>query len=257
MGTNSLGEWSNHKAYTNISVAYPWYWTPVMRFIYLVTALCTIALISWILFLRAKSINYVYQLLENDIQARGKIAFQLKRKLQTALHVSKEQNIHQLTDLLTTCLEDLKQQATEEPSSLSSNSLEIALPYLAKYLQNQYHVKIITTLDIKDDLLTYEQQNDIYQVVYQAINLAILNGTGRNFKIKLMTYKEKVNVILSDDANGFLGLSNKVNFNMTMFYIRKIAEKYNATFDCYKGGDESQSSYLSLAFSFQELGIKS
>ena len=64
MGTNSLGQWSNFKAYADINVAYPWYWHPISRVIYTLIIVVSLLLSFWLLYLRSRSISHVHRLLE-------------------------------------------------------------------------------------------------------------------------------------------------------------------------------------------------
>jgi len=67
-GTNSLGQWSSHQAFSEIHVAYPWYSTPQMKVLYVIALLLVLVAIAWLLYLRFNSIKHIHSLLANDIK---------------------------------------------------------------------------------------------------------------------------------------------------------------------------------------------
>jgi ligand-binding sensor domain-containing protein len=242
MGTNSLGQWSNYKAYTDISVAFPWYWTPQIRLIYGVSIFGIILLSAWLLYLRSKSISHVHNILQKDINNFGKINLQVKRNVSAALTLISENEISKSKLLLHQCVEDLnEQQALPEPNSLNGNKLSEAVPFLAEYLKGKYQVKLSSVFEIKDDDLDYELQADLYRVIYEAITSAILSGNGRSFKIVLQKFKNKIWLSITDDGQSFIHFNSKVNFNVSMYYIRQIANKHNGSINTFnEQGDASQ-----------------
>ncbi len=100
MATNSLGQWSDFKAYTEINVAFPWYWTVQIRLFYGVLLFCIISLTVWLLYLRSKSIGHIYDILESDIKNYGKTSQQIKRNLTLTKKLISEGDIEKSQSLL-------------------------------------------------------------------------------------------------------------------------------------------------------------
>ncbi len=242
MATNSLGQWSNFKAYTQISVAYPWYWTPQIRLVYVVSALSIILLVAWLLYLRSKSISHIHNILQSDINNYGKSSMQVKRNLTAALAMIDENKISQGKLLLQQCVDDLnKRSNNSEPNALNGNSLTEAVPFLAQYLQHKYQVKLIYQFEMDENALDYELQADLYRVIFEAITSAILSGKGRSFKVVLQNFKSKIWLNISDDNQSFIHFKSKVNFDISMYYIRQIANKHHGSINTFnEQGDGSQ-----------------
>jgi len=247
MATNSLGQWSKNRAYTDINVAFPWYWTPQIRLIYGVSLVGIIFLSAWLLFLRSKSISHIHNLLQSDINNYGKTSMQVKRNLTAALTLIDEEQLSKSKLLLQQCVDDLnKQQTSPEPNTLNGNSLTEAVPFLAQYLQNKYQVKLFFQLELNEKELNYELQADLYRVIFEAINSAILNGNGRSFKVVLQKFKNKIWLNISDDGQSFINFNNKVNFDISMYYIRKTASKHQGSINTFNEQGNASQLVLSL-----------
>ena len=132
-GTNSLGQWSSHQAYAQINVAYPWYFTPQMKILYLITLIGAFAMTFWLLYLRARSINQIHQLLAKDVSKRGKASLYISKNLTNAYELleSIEQNdaLTKAKVMLQQALSELDSQLnSDEPDNLEGKSLSVALP---------------------------------------------------------------------------------------------------------------------------------
>lgn len=247
MATNSLGQWSDYKAYTDISVAFPWYWTPQIRLIYTVSLFGIILLSAWLLYLRSKSISYVHDILQKDIHNFGKTSMQVKRNVTAALALITKDEISKGKLLLQQCINDLnEQQKLPEPNTLNGNSLNDAIPFLAEYLEKKYQVKLSYLFELTEKELDYELQADLYRVIYEAITSAILSGNGRNFKVVLQKFKSKIWLNISDDSQSFIHFNSKVNFNISMYYIRQIANKHNGSINTFNEQGNASQLVLSL-----------
>lgn len=262
MGTNSLGQWSNFKAYADISVAYPWYWHPNIRIIYTVLIIVIVFLTLWLLYLRSRSISHIHQLLNEEIKTHGKSTSIIRRKLEKAQNLmthqanvqqldGKEQtntnNEHEALALISECLTELKaQHNNSEPSCLSGSSLTVALPYLADYFHQQYHVLVSVQLDIACEKIDYTIQTAIYRIIYEAILAAINNGNGGKFAIHVNESNEKIWLKITDNEQSFAQFNSKINFDMAMYYIRQIANKFNATFHTYDNQEHGSEIIISI-----------
>lgn len=247
MATNSLGQWSNYKAYTNITVAYPWYWTPQIRLIYGVILLSIILIAIWMLYMRNKSISRIHRLLQSDISNYSKTSAQVKRNLTAAMTLIHEKEFNKSTLLLQQCVDALNtQQSLSEPCSLNGANLNEAVPFLAEYLETKYQVKLAYQLELNDLDLDYELQSDLYRVIYEAINSSILSGNGRIFKVVLQKFKNKLWLSITDDNLSFINFTSKVNFNISIYYIRQIANKHNGSINTFNEQGNSSQLVLSL-----------
>jgi len=247
MATNSLGQWSDYKAYTEISVAFPWYWTPQIRLVYAVVIFCFVCLSIWLLYLRSKSIRHIHNILQNDIRNYGKTSMQVKRNLTVALALLTENEINKSKYLLQQCVDELnEQQKSPEPNSLNGNSLTIAIPFLAEYLQSKYQTKLFFQFDINEDELEYELRADLYRVVFEAITSAILKGSGRNFKVVIQKFKNKIWLNISDDSQSFINFNSKINIDLSMYYIRQIANKHKGSINTFNEQGNGSQLVLSL-----------
>ena len=263
MGTNSLGQWSNFKAYADISVAYPWYWHPNIRIIYTVLIIVIVFLTLWLLYLRSRSISHIHQLLNEEIKTHGKSTSIIRRKLEKVQNLMTHQaNVQQLDDekeqtntnnehealaLISECLTELKTQYNNsEPSCLSGSSLTVALPYLADYFHQQYHVLVSVQLDIACEKIDYTIQTAIYRIIYEAILAAINNGNGGKFAIHVNESNEKIWLKITDNEQSFAQFNSKINFDMAMYYIRQIANKFNATFHTYDNQEHGSEIIISI-----------
>ena len=264
MGTNSLGQWSDFKAYADIEVAYPWYWHPNSRIIYITLVTLSLLFISWLLYLRSRSITHIHQLLNEEIQTHGQSAAIIRRKLkkiqtlisqendvQVTVNSEKSQHISHHSQetliLINDCLTELNiQQKHTEPSSLSGSSLTIALPYLADYFHQQYHVLVSVHLSISCEKIEYAIQSAIYSITYEAILAAINNGDGGVFAIHISETKDKVWLKITDNEQSFAQFNSKINFDMAMYYIRQVAKKFNATFHTYDNQEHGSEIIISI-----------
>lgn len=247
MATNSLGQWSNYKAYTDITVAFKWYWTPKIRIIYGISLFGIILLSAWLLYLRSKSISHIHGILQSDLNNYGKTNTQVKRNLTAALTFITENEISKGKLLLQQCVDDLNdQQKLPEPNSLNGNTLNEAIPFLAQYLENKYQVKLSYQFELTEKELNYELKADLYRVIYEAVTSAILNGGGRNFKVLLQKFKDKIWLNISDDNQSFTHFNSKVNFDISMYYIRQIASKHNGSINIFNEHGGASQLVLSL-----------
>lgn len=247
MATNSLGQWSDYKAYTEISVAFPWYWTPQIRLVYTVAILGTVCFIAWLLYLRSRSISHIHKILQSDINNYSKTTLQVKRNLTVTLALLTEGEVNKSKHLLQQCVDGLSdQQKMPEPNSLNGNSLTVAIPFLANYLQTKYQTKLFFQFDINEDELEYELRADLYKVVYEAITSAILKGSGRNFKVVIQKFKSKIWLNISDDSQSFINFNSKVNMDISMYYIRQIANKHKGSINTFNEHSNGSQLVLSL-----------
>ena len=265
MGTNSFGHWSSNKAYTEINVAYPWYWTPQMWVLYVLFTLGLLFTFGWLLYLRTKSISKIHQILSCDIKNRGKAALTVSRNLTYALellsHIDQagkgnpdihESRLEKSKEILTQSIDELKSNTDSKlPDGLYGNSLDIALPFFSDYLHQKYHINLINTIELNEVALSYEMQADIYKIIYEAVTTAILNGNGRNFTMVLREVKSKVWLNISDDGTSFLNFNNNINFNMAMYYTRQIATKYNASVHTFN--KKEQGSQLAISIPLMDI----
>ena len=260
MGTNSLGQWSNFKAYTDINVSYPWYWHPNSRIIYAVLIIATILFIFWLMYLRSRSISHIHRLLNEEISTNSQSTAIIRRKLIEIQYCIEPKEIHQqeitsdndithaeIKPLISACLAELSTNKNHTaPSSLSGSSLTVALPYLADYFHQQYHVLITLQLDIKVSKVDYAVQSAIYRIVYEAILAAITNGNGGVFAIHINEANEKIWLKITDNEQSFAQFNSKINFDMAMYYIRQVANKFNATFHTYDNQEHGSEIILSI-----------
>jgi len=247
MATNSLGQWSSFKTYTEIDVAFPWYWTPKIRLFYTLLLFCVIGLIVWLLYLRSKSIAYIHDVLKNDINNYGKVSLQVKRKLTLVQNLINQDEVEQSKPLLAQCLDDLSNhQASPEPNTLDGKTLSIALPFFVNYLQHKYQVNLTYQLNIQDNTLNYELQADLYRIIFEAITCVVLKGSGRNFKVLLQVFKNKVWLNIYDDEQGFIHFESKIKFDISMYYIRQIASKHKGSINTFHEQGNGSQLILSL-----------
>ena len=112
---------------------------------------------------------------------------------------------------------------------------------MGEYLQKKYNIEIVTKTEIDENNLAYELQADVYKMIYEGLTTAIINGNGHCFTVNLQEFKNKVWLTISDDENSFISFKSKVKFDMSMYYIRQIANKYSAsvnTFDEHENGSQ-------------------
>ena len=257
-GTNSLAQWSNQQAFVEINVAYPWYWTPHIRIIYLVLVVCLTAFISWLLYLRSRSISHIHQLLSSEIKIKGRTAVKVSKQLEQALELiedikTREDNelnlalLDSSVSIVSEAIEELKDESTgKEPDSLYGKTLDVAIPYLSDFLKAKYRANLTPQISVNVDDIPYELQSDIYKIIYEALMSAILNGSGRNFKLTLQMFKEKLWLTIHDDTKSLANFNDRINFDMAMYYIRQIGNKHNASINAFEEADESSQLIVSF-----------
>jgi len=256
-GTNSLGQWSNFQAFTEIKVAFPWYWKPQMRVLYVVATIGLALLTFWLLYLRGKSINYIHNLLSTEAKSKNKTSLFVKRNLSHALALSLSNNEkmpaelqinkHKIEDILKESINELSNSTQQkEPDGLYGKSLQVALPYFIQYLKSKYQVRVTLDYALDENQLSEGLTSDIYKVIYEALTSAILNGTGQNFHLKLKHYNEKIWLTINDDADSFSNFKSQINFDMAMYFIRQIANKYNATVNTFAQQNKGSQFVISI-----------
>lgn len=247
MATNSLGQWSDFKAYTEINVAYPWYWTPKIRFIYAALFIGILLLVGWLLYLRSKSIGHIHDILKRDINNHNKLSLQVKRNLTLGQELLKLGDVEECNALLASSIKELESNNfSSEPNSLDGKPLSLAIPFLGEYLKSKHQIKLTYQLNIDEKMLAYELQADIYRAVFEAISYAVVKGSGRNFKVIIQTFKGKVWLNIYDDGESFINFNSKVNFDISMYYIRQIANKYNGSINTFNEQNNGSQLVLSL-----------
>ena len=127
----------------------------------------------------------------------------------------------------------------------------VALPFLSEYVHKKHHINLNTQIDIEEDKLSYEMQADVYKIIYEAITSAIHNSNGRNFKVSIQDFKEKLWLTISDDSHSFANFNNKINFDMAMYYIRQIANKYKASVNTFD--EQAKGSQLVISIPLMDL----
>jgi ligand-binding sensor domain-containing protein len=271
-GTNSLGQWSDFQAFANINVAYPWYWTKSMRIVYAISLFSLIVTIARLLFLRARSISQIHQLLSADLETRGMASLNVSRNLVHAVELYNkvilappkiadkppsdiyeiEEQQQQIKTILVNCINELtKQKENNEPDALYGKDLVIALPYFANYLHKKYRVKVTLQIDISAEDVNYELQSDIYKIIYEAIISAVLNDTGHQFNVVIQIFKQKLWLTISDDRNSFNNFASKISFDMAMYYIRQITQKHSASMNTFN--ERSEGSQLVICIPLMKL----
>mgnify|MGYP000232589182 CR=1 FL=1 len=259
MGTNSMGQWSKYHAYTEIEVAYPWYWTLQARIIYLTLLVSTIAFIAYLLFLRGRSIHHIHTLLAQDIKSKGKSALNTSRNLQYCLDLLEQQPLakqlksyDEINRIIRESINELSTKTdSNEPTRLLGKDLSVALPYLARFIKKKYYVKLTYNIDFDEGSLNYEIQSDVYRIIYEALTSAILNGEGRNYHVAMQIFKQKLWLTLTDDTKSFVSFNNKIHFDMSIYYVRQIANKYNASVNTFE--DKAQGSQLVISFPLMDV----
>ncbi|KGJ92997.1 putative signal transduction histidine kinase [Colwellia psychrerythraea] len=247
MATNSLGHWSDVIAYTEIDVAYPWYWTIELKIFYIIIALFTVLLTSWLLFLRTKSIKNIHSLLKDDMKNCGRIMKTIQRNLQLTSTSLASNEIEHSKQLIEKSLVMLKESLdSQEPDSLSGKELSVAIPFLADYVQNKYEVKLHCTLDDKIDSLKYELRSDIYKVIFEALISGIFKSDVKNFKLTLQEVKKKLWLSINSDSDSFNQLNSRINFDLASYTIRQITNKHHASMNTFENDDGSSQLVISF-----------
>ncbi|MCJ8295501.1 MAG: hypothetical protein MJK15_13950 [Colwellia sp.] len=247
MATNSLGQWSDNKAYTEIHVAYPWYWTVELRIIYVIFISFLVLLASWLLFLRAKSINRIHHLLKDDMRNYGRVMKTIQRNLQLTSTSLANNELEQGKQLVEKSISILKESInSQEPDNLAGKTLAIAIPFLANYIHSKYEVNLHFNLDDKVDSLTYELKADVYKVIFEAIMSATFKSEAENFSLTLKEVKQKLWLTVNSDNDSFKQLTSKVNFDLGSYTIRQIINKNHASLNSFSNDDGSSQLVISF-----------
>jgi ligand-binding sensor domain-containing protein len=247
MATNSLGQWSDIKAYTEINVAYPWYWTIELKILYSIITLFIILLSAWLLFLRTKSIKNIHNLLKDDMKNCGRIMKTIQRNLQLTSTSLSSNEIEHSKQLIEKSLLMLKESLdSQEPDSLAGKDLSVAVPFLANYIQSKYDVKLHCTLDDKVDGLNYELKSDVYKVIFEALISAIFKSEAQNFNLTLKEVKKKLWLSINSDNDSFNQLNSRINFDLASYTIRQITNKHHASLNTFDNDDGSSQLVISF-----------
>jgi ligand-binding sensor domain-containing protein len=252
MATNSLGQWSTHKAYTEIHVAYPWYWTVEMRITYGLILLFSICFAAWLLYLRAQSISYIHTLLKDNMKSYGKIMKDVQRNLHIALSSFDNDKQEEAKQCIEKSLFLLKNDLNnQEPESLEGKTLAIAIPLLADYLQSKYQVKLNLELEPQVDEAKYELKADIYTIIFESLTAAIFNNNTENFHLSVKEVKHKLWLTINADNHCFNRLESKIKFDLSSYTIRQITNKHHASLNTFTNDDGS--SQLVISFPLMQL----
>lgn len=247
MATNSLGQWSNVKAYADIYVAYPWYWTPQIKVFYIISALFLILLTSWLLYLRTKSISHIHNLLKDDMRNCGKLMKTTERNLELTLASINSNEMDKTRTLIEKSLSAMKQAVkTQEPDNLAGSTLAIAIPFLGSYIDNKYDVKLHYSLDENIDSVRYELKADIYKVIFEALMSSIFKSSSIKFDLSLQEVKGKFWLTINSDNNSFNQFDSKVNFDLASYTIRQIMNKHQASLNTFVNDDGSSQLVISF-----------
>lgn len=247
MATNSLGQWSDIKAYTEINVAYPWYWTIELKILYSIITLFIILLSAWLLFLRTKSIKNIHNLLKDDMKNCGRVMKTIQRNLQLTSTSLSSNEIEHSKQLIEKSLLMLKESFdSQEPDSLAGKDLSVAVPFLANYIQSKYDVKLHCTLDDKVDGLNYELKSDVYKVIFEALISAIFKSEAQNFNLTLKEVKKKLWLSINSDNDSFNQLNSRINFDLASYTIRQITNKHHASLNTFDNDDGSSQLVISF-----------
>ncbi len=247
MATNSLGQWSNNRAYTEINVAYPWYWTIEMRTIFSLIVVSIILFTAWLLYLRAQSISQIHALLKDDMKSYGRIMKVLQRNLYLIASSLNDNDIKQAKQLIGKTLSELNGNwNSQDPDNLSGKTLAIAVPFLADYLQSKYQVKLHFTLEDHSDDAKYELRADIYKIIFEALTSAIFNSDAETFHLNLQEVKQKLWLTIKSDNNCFTQLDSKIKFDLSSYTIRQISNKHHASLNTFDNGDGSSQLVISF-----------
>lgn len=247
MATNSLGQWSDVKAYTEIDVAYPWYWTFELKILYTMVALFIVLLTSWLLFLRTKSIKKIHNLLKDDMRNCDRVMKTIQRNLQLTSTSLANSEVEQSKQLIEKSLLVLKESFdSQEPDTLAGKNLAVAIPFLADYIHNKYEVKLHCTLDDKIDSLNYELRSDIYKVIFEALMSAIFKSEAQNFSLSLQEVKKKLWLTINSDNDSFNQLDSKIHFDLASYTIRQITSKHHASLNTFDNDDGSSQLVISF-----------
>ena len=247
MATNSLGQWSDNKAYTEIHVAYPWYWTVELRILYVILISFIVLLASWLLFLRAKSIKRIHHLLKDDMRNYGRVMKTIQRNLQLTSTSLASNDLEQGKQLIEKTISILKESIiSQEPDNLAGKTLAIAIPFLAEYIHSKYEINLHVNLDDKVDSLNYELKADVYKVIFEAIMSATFKSEAENFSLTLKEVKQKLWLTVNSNNDSFNQLTSKVDFDLASYTIRQIINKNHASLNTFSNDDGSSQLVISF-----------
>ena len=252
MATNSLGQWSDIKAYTEIDVAYPWYWTIELRIIYGVIALALLLLTAWLLLLRAKSIKHIHNLLQDDMSNCGRAMKVIQRNLHLAAASLANNEISQSKQLIEQSLLEIKNNAiSAEPDNLAGKKLADAIEFFVDHVKAKYQIQLQSSCDTNVEQLPYELKADVYKVIFEAIMSATFKGDANRFKLTLKEVKNKLWLTIHSDCVSFEQLESKVDFDLASYTIRQITTKHQASLNTFENDDGS--SQLVISFPLMQL----
>jgi hypothetical protein len=247
MATNSLGQWSNNKAYTEIKVAPLWYWTIELKIIYGITFLFIVLLTAWLLFLRTKSIKHIHSLLKDDMRNYGRLMKTIQRNLHFAASSLENNELEQSKHLINSSLLELKDNiSSQEPDNLEGKSLALAIPFLADYVKSKYQIKLLFTLESNVDKLNYELKYDVYKIIFEALMSAIFKSKSENFQLTLQEVKNKLWLTITSESNCFSLFDSKVNFDLAGYTVRQIVNKHHASLNTFDNDDNSSQLVISF-----------
>jgi hypothetical protein len=75
---------------------------------------------------------------------------------------------------------------------------------------------------------------------------AIRSGQSRQFRLKIKIFNDKLWITINTESSVFLNYNNKIHFNLAMYLIRQIAQKYHATINAYAEPDEGSQLAISI-----------
>ena len=252
MATNSLGQWSDVKAYTEINVAYPWYWTKTLKIIYFALLLFIVLLMAWLLYLRTKSIKHIHHLLTDDMRNYGRLMKTIQRNLQLTSTYLENNELEQGKVLIKNSLLALKETVNaQEPDNLAGKNLSVAISFLSDYIYSKYEVKLHVTYDDEVNNVNYELQADVYKVIYESLMSAIFKSEAKNLNLVLQEVKKKLWLTVNSDNNSFGQLNSKINFDLASYTIRQIINKNYASLNTFD--NEDGSSQLVISFPLMSL----
>jgi ligand-binding sensor domain-containing protein len=247
MATNSLGQWSNIKAYTEIHVAYPWYWTVEIRILYGIFIFFLLLLTAWLLYLRTKSIKHIHNLLKDDMRNYGRTMKMIQRNLHSAATSLEKSDVAQGKLLIEKSLLELKDNInSQEPDNLEGRSLSLAIAFLADHVKTKYQANLHFTLDNKIDTFSYELRADIYKVIFEALTTAVFKTKAEDFQLTLQEVKNKLWLTISSDNDSFSQLNSKINFDLASYTIRQITSKHQASLNTFDNDDGSSQLVISF-----------
>ena len=72
------------------------------------------------------------------------------------------------------------------------------------------------------------------------------NGNGGVFAVNINESNDKIWLKITDNEQSFAQFNSKINFDMAMYYIRQIANKFNATFHTYDNQEHGSEIIISI-----------